>query len=394
MTFNYLKSFCELLRKTEVPPRFAIWSGVASLLSMLERRVEIPQGIYTVYPNFYIVLVAASGQKKSTPINFVDKLLRKVHGGPNVVSQKITPEALLDAIQKKDMKLEGTKIIKSSCGGVIFADELATFLDRSSLDRGLGPILTKLYDCSPLEYKTIARGTATITGGYLSILGGTTVELIRSSLPREAIGGGFTSRTVFVYEDQIAPPVAWIEYNQELADLEQLVINHLQKLTELNGVITLTPEAKEAYITDYNQRYDHSPFRRDATLQGYENRRGGHLLKIAMAFMVAEEPTLTLEISHLLQAKFLLEETEKLMPRVMELIVSMDVGVQASMVYQFIKSFAKGCSRTDVMRHFTNKLDASELTKVINTLRESERILITTREGKLYYLAKDDIKLP
>lgn len=390
MTFNYLKSFCQLLAKTEVPPKFAIWSGVASLLSMLERRVEIPQGIYTVYPNFYIVLVAASGQKKSTPINFVDKLLRKTVGGPNIVSQKITPEALIDAIQRKEMTVAGTKVLKPTCGGVVFADELATFLDRSSLDRGLGPILTKLYDCSPLEYKTIARGTATVTGGYLSILGGTTVELIRGCLPREAIGGGFTSRTVFVYEDQIAPPVAWIEYDQELVDLEQRVVDHLQKLTELEGKITLVPEAKEAYITDYNERYDKSPFRRDATLQGYENRRGGHVLKVAMAFMVAEEPTLTMELKHFRQAQFLLEETEKLMPRVMELIVSMDVGVQASMVYAFIKSFKLGCSRMEVMRHFTNKLDAGELTKVINTLRESERVVITTKEGKLFYLAKDD----
>lgn len=390
MSFNYLKSFCELLRRTEVPPRFAIWSGVASLLSVLERRVFIKQGIFEYYPNFYIVLIAASGQKKSTPINFVERLMRKLTiGGPNIIAQKISPEALIQSLQK--VKTDDPKsLLKTTCGGVVFADELATFLDRGAYDRGLGPILTKLYDCSPFEYKTLSRGNETISGGYLSILGGTTVDLIRSCLPREAIGGGFTSRTVFVYEDQIAPPVAWVEYDAELVELEQRVVDHLQLVTELKGEVTLTPEAKEAFITDYQERYYNSPFRRDSSLSSYENRRSGHLFKTALAFMVSEDPGLSLTLRHLLMAKALLEETEKLMPRVMELIVSVDVGVQASSVYTYIKSYAKdGISRKELMRHFSHKLDSNELNKIIATLTMAERIVLTTHDGKLHYFSRD-----
>lgn len=389
LSWNYLKTYCHILKETEVPPRFAIWCGIASLLAALERRVWINQGIYTIYPNFYIVLVAASGQKKSTAVNLAAKLLRKISNGPNVISQKITPEALITAIQCAPE--EGTKVLVTpKAGGIVIADELATFLDRGALDRGLGPMLTALYDCTPFEYNTKARGIERIEDGYLSILGGSTIELLRSSLPKDAIGGGFTSRTMFVYEELTPAPIPWIDFNQELVDMEQTLVNYLQRVRELEGPILLTSQAKQLYIDDYHARHKNSSLRHDPFLRNYENRRHAHLFKVAIALMICEEPRQQLELDHIRGAMEILEDAETYLPRVMELLTATDTGHMSAMVLGFIRnSEGHEATRQDVMRQFSNRMNAQELTKVLETLIQAHQIEadISVR-GKMVYRLK------
>jgi len=385
--FNYLKGFRRLLERTEVPERFAVWSGIASLLAALERRIYINQGIYTIYPNFYMVLVAASGQKKSTAINTAAKLLRKLNPAPNIVSQKITPEALVSAL--KVVGNDSTKVMKESCGGIVIADELATFLDRNSLEKGLGPMLTELYDCKAYEYQTKSRGIERLEDGYLSLLGGTTVELIKNCLPKDAIGGGFTSRTIFIYEEAQPAPVAWIDYDEELAQLEQELVNYLQRVMELEGPVEVSKPAKDFFIADYEARHRVGEFRNDPLLRSYENRRHAHLLKVAMAIMVSEEPRRVLDPYHIMAAKTILEEAEAYMPRVVELIAATDTGMAGSLVMNYIDARLHGGSdfvmRRDIVRHFAHKFDSQEISKFLDTLIKADRIKIDTVGGQLVY---------
>lgn len=388
MPQNYLKGFERLLERTEVPERFTLWAGIASLLAALERRVFINQGIYTIYPNFYIILVAASGQKKSTAINTAARLLQRLSPKPNTISQKITPEALVSAL-KVVQTTESSKVFEEESGGIVIADELATFLDKNSLERGLGPMLTELYDCKDYEYQTKARGIELLKDPYLSLLGGTTVELIKNCLPKDAIGGGFTSRTIFIYEERQPEPVAWIEYDEELIELEQELVNYLQRVMELKGPVVVSPEAKKFFIQDYNDRHKAGDFRADPLLRSYENRRHAHLFKVAMALMVAESPRLNLELQDIRSAKVILEEAEEYMPRVVKLIAATETGAAGSMVMSYIDSKCNGkidyVTRRDLVRFFSNQFDSVEITKFIETLVKAERIKIDTVDGSLVY---------
>ncbi len=389
MPANYLKNFSRLLERTEVPERFALWAGIASLLAALERRIFINQGIYTIFPNSYIILVAASGQKKSTAINTANKLLQRLNPKPNTISQKITPEALIGALKVVSNDAPNSKLFEEKSGGIVIADELATFLDKNSLERGLGPMLTELYDCKDYEYQTKSRGVELLKDPYLSLLGGTTVELIKNCLPKDAIGGGFTSRTIFIYEDQSPAPVAWIDYDEELVQLEQELVNYLQRLMDLQGPVTVSPEAKKFFIQDYEERHKHGTFRADPLLRSYENRRHAHLFKVAMAIMVADEPRLVLELHDIRTAKAILEEAEEFMPRVVKLIAATDTGAAGSAVWDYINSRCSGkidyVTRRDLVRYFANQYDSQEITKFIETLIKAERIKIDTVDGALVY---------
>lgn len=385
---NFLKKFCSLLENTEVPPRFSIWCGLATLLAVLERRIWLHQGIYTVYPNFYFVLIAASGQKKSTAINLTDKLLRSIDPGPKIIAQMITPEGLINAI--KVVRLDNDKeLLKETSGGIIIADELVTLIDKRAIEKGLGKVLTTLYDCKDVfEYQTVSRGLEKVYNSHLSLLGGTTVELIKDSIPLQAVGGGLTSRMLFIYDDSLPPPVPWVEYNEEHRRTEQDLIRYLQELSTLEGEIYVTPEAREFYIQDYTENYS-KEIRKNPYLRGYANRRHAHLFKIAMGIMVAENPSLTMNRHHLQGAKIILEEAETHMEKVVEMIVSTESGSSISMVYNFIDSQPdKQVTRSTLTRYFSHRFDAIELKKMLDTLIQANRIEFDTEGRALVYRVK------
>lgn len=388
MSENYLKNFSRLLEGTEVPERFTLWAGIASLLATLERRVFINQGVFTIYPNFYIILVAASGQKKSTAVNTAARLLKRLNPKPNIVSQKITPEALIGALKVMENTLN-TRVMEEKSGGIVIADELTTFIDKNTIERGLGAMLTELFDCKDYEYQTKTRGVELLKDPYFSILGGTTTDSIRDALPRSLLVGGFTSRTIFIYDESISAPVAWIDYDEELVELEQRMVNYLQRLMELTGPITVSPEAKKFYIQDYNDRHSAGSFRTDPLLRSYENRRATHLFRVAIALMVSEAPQLTLELQHIRSAKVILEEAEELMPRVVKLISASETGTAGSQVMDYIDGRCNGkidyVTRRDLVRNFANQFDSQEITKFIETLVKAERIKIDTIDGSLVY---------
>ncbi len=380
---NFLQNFCKLLEKTEVPPRFAIWCGVSALLAMMERRIWIEQGIYTIYPNFFIVLIAGSGQKKSTAINLAAKLLRKADPGPKIIAQMVTPEGLITSL--KNTKEESSEVYKQSSGGIIIADELVTLIDRRTIERGLGKVLTTLYDCNDVfEYQTVARGIERLHGSYLSLLGGTTVELIKDSIPLQSVGGGLTSRIIFVYDDSVPEPVPWVDYDKALVQIEEDLIHYLQGLSSLNGPIRVTPSAREFYEHDYREFYN-SSFRMNPYLRGYANRRHTHLFKLSIAVMLAEEPSLILTEHHLQGAKIILEEAEIHMESVMEMIVSTEMGSSTIHVMNFIK-MQGAVTRKVLVRKYQHRFDAKEISGIIDTLSQSGRISIDTdNTGQMIY---------
>ncbi len=380
---NFLKKFCRLLEKTEVPPRFAIWCGISALLGMLERRIWLEQGIYTIYPNFFIVLIAGSGQKKSTAINLTDRLLRKADPGPRIIAQMITPEGLISSL-KNERTDDKSELFKETSGGIIIADELVTLIDRRTIERGLGKVLTTLYDCKDVfEYQTVSRGIERLHGSYLSLLGGTTVELIKDSIPLQSVGGGLTSRIVFVYDDSIPPPVPWVDYDAELVQIEEELVHYLQRLSTLSGPITVTPTARKFYEHDYREVYT-SSLRTNPYLRGYANRRHAHLFKLSMAVMVAENPDLIMTENHIQGAKIILEEAESHMEQVMEMIVSTEMGASTSHIYNYIKQ-QKTIMRSDLIRKYQHRFDAKEISNIIETLILSKRVRMESVKGGVQY---------
>jgi len=387
---NFLKKYVSILEGTEVPPRFSIWCGISAISAMLERRIWLDMGIYHIFPNMFIILVAESGRaRKSTAVKATKTLLYAVDPGPKLIAQKITPEALISSLRLV-RKEDKDKKMQQSCGGIIIADELMTLINKKSYEAGLASLLIPFYDCEDkFTYETKSRGTETVDLAHLSLLGASTVNSIRESLPSAAIGDGFTSRVMFIYTNDIPPPVPWTEYSEEKSRTKEELVRYLENLASLKGKVTFTPEAKAFYIEEYERFHGSSDFYENPLLGAYASRRHTHHLKLSMCLMASEDPKTILEKSHLEGAKDIIEEAELHMSTVLNQIVTTDVGDMTEQVYQFISSRSP-VPRSEVVSNFSHRLDAQSLGKILDTLLQGKKakygkVQVGSDQGQLIY---------
>lgn len=392
MESNFLRKFVSLFDGTEVPDRFATWAGISCLSAMLERRVWIDMNIFTIYPNMFVVFVADAGRmRKSTAAAMTRKLLSKTDPGPRMVAQKTTPEALIDALRviRTD---DPTKLLKQTCGGIVIANELVTFINRDTYERGLGALMIELWDCpDKYEYRTRNRPTEEIHYGHLSLLGATTIHSLRDAIPLAAMGDGFTSRTVFVYVDRPAKPVPRPIRSPHFKHTEEELILHLQSLSSMQGEVTLRDDAAEYFDAEYKRYYNSEMFD-DPQFQAYASRRDKHLLKVGMCLMAAEGGGLQLHVHHLQGAKVLLEDVEGKMRAVFDRIAMTEGGSLTEEIYNAIRTASeKNVPRSVILRKFGHKISAQDLGKIMETLVLQGRVKIDTSEGsgKLHYRVEE-----
>ena len=192
---SWIDCYLEYTRVQESPTAFHEWVGMMLLSTAVGRHVWIPRIKYTIYPNLFVILVAGSAKcRKSIAIAIGMDILKALEKPPMIFAQKITTEALIQALELA--KADGAS------AGLICASELAVFMGPDAAQTGIIPTLTDLYD-SPQEwvYHTRGRGKEVLRNVTLSVLAASTRAWLRSSIPADAIGGGFTSRIVFVCQD-------------------------------------------------------------------------------------------------------------------------------------------------------------------------------------------------
>ncbi len=390
LDIDFIRGYIKLLEDSEVPEIFSLWSAIAGVSCALGRKVWVDWGLFNIYPNFFIVLVAGSGQmKKSTAINNMEKIVRLSDLKLNIISQMLTPVGLIDAMRVKE-RIEGKVVVldHSGCEGYVFADELNVFLNRKSFEAGLGTLLIPLYDCKErLEYRTKSRGVELVEEACLGILSGSTVAFIKLAIPEEAINTGLVSRILFVYVDDPSPPIHRPSVDK---NLQLQLAERLKLINELSGEMEVSENLLLYHKVEYDKFYLTSPMLKDPSTQGYASRRFGHAMKIAMVLAVVERPKLLVETRHLKGALEIIAENEKLMGKVMELITTSESGLVLENIYERIAKNEKGISRTNLMRLISHKIDAKKLNEVLATLLGSGRVTSVLHGRTQWYKATKD----
>jgi len=385
---NFLKDYIAYAVGTEIPDIFMLWGGLSTISCTLGRRLWMNMDIFTVYPNIYVILVAGSGKcRKSTAINFAEEILRSLSPPPNLISQRLTAEALIDALRV--VETTDTKhFLRETAEGFVVVDELKIFLNKKTYDGGLGPLLIPLWDSKEvLEYRTKGRGIEKLHNTCLGILGGSTIQGIREAIPSEAVGDGMCSRFIFVYIDKPTKPVPRPKSSPEKEKLKEKIIRQAQQFTALKGEVTLSKEAGQYFDEKYVIFYQKNPMFDVYTLVGYASRRFTHLLKIAMLFAVSEGSPYEISETHIKRADLLLEQTEAYMPLMMARITSSEEGELTRSVFE--KILKEGSvTRSSLLQSFSHKLSTRELTNIIETLVHEGKIDCVAQGRSLVLKAK------
>ena len=370
----WLDTYIEYTKEQESPKSFNVMTGFAVLSAAIGRNVWLPRIKYTIFPNLYVIMIAASAKcRKSVAVGIGRKLLVAMEKPPMIFAQKITPEALIDAITESK--------VDEQCYGLIFSDELSVFLSADAMKRGIIPVLTSFYDShSKWEYHTKGRGKQLIKNSSLGMLAATTRDDFINSMPKSAIGGGFTSRLVLVYEERpshlkLFNPVNIAgeeveETDREVALRRHLIadLNYIQK--KVKGKLSFSKEAKKASLKWYESEQDTD---RDIATDGYFGRKHDTMFKMAAILCISESDELVIQEHHIVRALKILKVTEDKMEKLVSKIGTTESGSLTERVLNHI-SRSPDITHSRLLRKCWRFASAQDLTAIIRTLIDSGEV--------------------
>jgi len=290
---SWIEEYMEYSAYSEAPDKFHFWTAVSVIAGALRRRVWIDMGYFQWTPNFYIVFVAPPGiVSKSTTANIGMNLLRRMDGvafGPDAV----TWQSLVQSLGQSTEQVEIDSVYHSMSAITIVSSEFGTFLNPN--DREMVDVLVSLWDGQIGTWRkaTKTQGDDAIENPWINIVACTTPAWIAGNFPEYMIGGGFTSRTVFVYGDTkrhlAAYPGDYLpEGHHERA--ERLVHDLEIIATQIKGEYKLSPEAKEWGEAWYAAHFEnpYPPHLDNERFGGYLARKQTHIHKLAMILAASE----------------------------------------------------------------------------------------------------------
>jgi hypothetical protein len=322
----------------------------------------------------YIVLVAGSAKcRKSTAINQAYDFISKVEPKIKILSQKMTPEALIGSLS--GMTGKDTTTVISEAEGIAIVDELSTLIDKNAFTSGMIPLLTKLFDGKNFDYETRSRGTELVANPCLSVLGGSTLHWIREAVPAVAVGGGFTSRIVFVYRDSFEKLVAWPSMSEENIKRGENIVADLKQVARMRGKVAFNQTARELFAKEYEHFIKTSSLFESPNLQGYAGRRHIILQKVCMVVSASMRDDRMINADDVRVGINILRNAEEFMPKVLRAISSEVIGSIMEDVLNIIK-VRKVIARPALIRAMSHKLSARDLDLILETLLEKQAITV------------------
>lgn len=318
----------------------------------------------------YIVLVGPSGKcRKGTAMKPGLKLLKEQ--GIKLASEAITREALIRELrQANDSQVNpmaGSIHMHSSL--TVFSEELTVFLGYNN--QQLMSDLCNWYDCGDTwTYRTKNMGTDNIVGVWVNLLGATTPELLQTTLPRDAIGGGLTSRIIFVYEFKKGKTVPDPFLSEKEKQIEATLHRDLQQISTLAGEFKVSPEFIEAWTTWYvKQEGQTGKVFDDYRFSGYVERRPTHAMKLSMLLSASRCNDMVITVPDFERALNILQMTEERMVHTFSGVGKLESSDIMNKIMGFV-GFKGSVNQSDILRVFYNDVDPTGLEGIVHTMQQ------------------------
>ena len=316
------------------------WCGISALAGALRRRVWIDMKRYKIYPSFYICLVAPPGVvAKSTSIDVAMKLLRKVPG-INFGPDSVTWPSLVEKFEECSEAFEFNDLWYPMSALTLEASELGSLLQPQ--DRSMIDLYITLWDGRD-SYKKATKhsGSDNVEAPWINMLAGTTPNWIADNMPKATIGGGLTSRIIFVYAKHKEKFIAFVDEFVDPTDQEiaEKLLEDLQTIsTTVCGPFKISAKAREWE----RDRYVHfwsveTADMNTALLEGYAARKQTHLFKTAMVCSAARGDSRIIEMEDLQLAAQMLDDLEGDMQKVFSSIGRTEDSLNAERFIDFVQ---------------------------------------------------------
>jgi len=392
---DWLSEFTRNSAWGEAPQHMYFWVGVATIAATLRRRVWLDMGTFDWYPNLYTLLVAPPGviAKSTTADLGFTRILKKVPG-INFGPATLTWQAIYDAFVEVGVEFEvqGEPEMHTEFALAILSSEFGITLnpkDTEMIDQ-----LVHIWDGREMRKRTRKDGDLTIATPCLNLIACTTPSWISENVPKYLIGGGLTSRMLFVYADSKVQYIAYPgdaipkDYKERNARL----IRDLERISNLTGKFTLTPDAK-AWGTEWYEHFHKVESKQiDATiLGGYIARKQTLVHKVAMCLSVSLSDNLVISREILERAVKLITHLEAEMPLVYSKIGQTSEAAAGETIIEFLKRY-NGTVPFALLYRYMHKSfpNVEEFETILRGMIEAGYITINKANRTVILLEKKD----
>ena len=331
---SFIRNYMKWTSGTEVPEKYLFWSGLSALASLVNGRVWIKMGRYSIFPNLYVILLGPPGNGKTTAKDYAEEIVREFE---DIVlcAESETKEGLTRFIRDKcprTIELEGVTLVYTPIS--LFLAEFSNFLGRDPT--GMLDFLTGVWDRGGRRFhiRTKGQGEDLLERPNINLLGCTTQDWITTYLKSDIIGGGFTRRVVFVNEpanDETAR-VAWpVETGDQLVS-RRSAIEYAKSLQSVKGEMRYGEGARDFFINWYNTRTIPKEF----DVRGYHKSKPALLLKVSTLVALSKHVETLVEVEDLQTALALLDSTESTLSRVFQGIGRNELNAVANRVIEYL----------------------------------------------------------
>lgn len=389
---NWLQAYTQFTEQLEAPTNVHFFSGVSAVASALNRKVWFDMGHFQWRPNFYIIVVGKAGLvNKSTSIGVAMDLLREVPGihiGPSSITWQALIQHMGQVTEQVDI---GGEFHTQSCLSFV-ASELGTLIDFHN--REMIDVLVDLWDGKTGSWDKMTKlsGKESIVNPWISLIAGTTPTWLAANVPESAIGGGFTSRCVFIYGREkrhlMAYPTDCIP--PEHAEFKRRLISDLEHITlNVKGEYKLSTDAKIYGQTWYVNLWTKPPEHlQGPRFEGYLARKQTHLHKLAMVFAAAQRDELIITLDDFLQAQGMLDSLEDDMILALDKVGRSESSLQMDMIIDYVRRNGK-VTQQDIVRALAKTADAQSVNAILSTVVQAGYLSQTQIGNDVFFRANE-----
>jgi hypothetical protein len=397
---DWLSSHIEYTDNSESPIAYHTWSGISCIAAALQRKVYVKWGHSTFYPNHYIILVGPSGQsRKGEPV----MIARDIVEGINVptIGEDNTQEAII-----VDMKYSFTDYTDAETGKIKIQSAVSCFVEELSVFTGFQnstflAYLTNWYDSrDKWTRRTKHQGTDEIIGMCFNLLAATAPDWLPHILTREATGGGFTSRCLFIVEEGKGKTISNPNLNPPNELLRDKLIHDLEVIHTLSGEMAFNSEALALYEAWYQDTDRDAREGRvilpDTFFDGYRGRRPAHLIKLSMSMSASRGADMTITANDFIRAKALLDHAESKMHGVLGGLGRSKYAEDTEAIIAYIQR--KGLvKKSELLQMFWRNVSGEALEAILSVLSGMKLISVErdpgARDTILRYCGEEEITI-
>ena len=375
---------------TEAPDAYVIWSAISVISAVLKKKVWIDRGPYLIYPNQYIVLVGPPGVGKGTAVHPAHAFIKDYKPSlSNYLSDRVTAPKIietLDAGFQTQQIQNGSIVVTKEATAIIMAMELSTFLGSSDW---MTSFLCQTWDQNEFEYGTKNKGSNVIKDMCISLIGACVPDFIRRinghANSSDAINGGFTARTIFVFANEKSKDLPWpmaLRNTTNGPDTIQKLRDDLVSIAALRGEFKMAPDARHEWDVFYKS-IKHKDEDSDV-IRHFKSRQNVHVLKVAMCLSAATNESLTIDRWCLSTAIALVNGVLNTLDITFRGVGESSLSEATAKIQTYIER--KGsASRRELVRDNHRHCTVEDLDRILNILCQIGIVRAYTKGGIQYY---------